>query len=192
MIPHFVGVEENKFVADYKHIEKCINKKTVAIMIPNLLGNIANWKKISQIAKKYKLKVIEDSADTIGYSVDKKNTGKYNFINFIKEYNLLLDNQFSQLLKIDKNLNPILSSLKKRHHNDFDNLNKKIIKSLKTMDETSINQIRKLHYKIFPNGVQQERYINFSHFYSIMGTELIDKLFSVIDPFEPKYKVCIL
>ena len=80
LIPHFVGVEENKFVADYKHIEKCINKKTVAIMIPNLLGNIANWKKISQIAKKYKLKVIEDSADTIGYSVDKKNTGKYSDI----------------------------------------------------------------------------------------------------------------
>ena len=80
LIPHFVGVEENKFVADYRHIEKCINKKTVAIMIPNLLGNIANWKKISQIAKKYKLKVIEDSADTIGYSVDKKNTGKYSDI----------------------------------------------------------------------------------------------------------------
>ena len=124
--------------------------------------------------------------------ISKKNNGKYNFANFIKEYNLLLDNQLSQLLKIDKNLNPILSSLKKRHHNDFDNLNKKIIKSLKTMDETSINQIRKLYYKIFPNGVQQERYINFSHFYSIMGTELIDKLFSVIDPFEPKYKVCVL
>ena len=80
LIPHFVGVEENKFVADYRHIDKCINKKTVAIMIPNLLGNIAKWKKISQIAKKYKLKVIEDSADTIGYSVDKKNTGKYSDI----------------------------------------------------------------------------------------------------------------
>ena len=80
LIPHFVGVEQNKFVADYKQIEKCINKKTVAIMIPNLLGNIANWKKISQIAKKYKLKVIEDSADTIGYSVNKKNTGIYSDI----------------------------------------------------------------------------------------------------------------
>ena len=37
-------------------------------MIPNLLGNIADWKKINKIAKKYKLKVIEDSADTIGYT----------------------------------------------------------------------------------------------------------------------------
>ena len=77
LIPHFIGVEENKFIADPSHIEKCINKNTVAIMIPNLLGNIADWKMINKIAKKYKLKVIEDSADTIGYSINKKNAGKY-------------------------------------------------------------------------------------------------------------------
>ena len=77
LIPHFIGVERNKFLADVSQIEKCINKKTVAIMIPNLLGNIADWKKISTIAKKYKLKVLEDSADTIGYTVNKKNTGIY-------------------------------------------------------------------------------------------------------------------
>ena len=80
LIPHFIGVEKNKFVADPSHIEKCINKKTVAIMIPNLLGNIADWKKINSIAKKYKLKVIEDSADTIGYTINKKNAGKYSDI----------------------------------------------------------------------------------------------------------------
>ena len=77
LIAHFIGVEKNKFVADVNHIEKCINKRTVAIMIPNLLGNIANWKKIHQIAKKYNLKIIEDSADTIGYRINGHNTGKY-------------------------------------------------------------------------------------------------------------------
>ena len=56
LIPHFVGVEQNKYVADPSHIEKCINKKTVALMIPNLLGNIAEWKLIYKIAQKYKLK----------------------------------------------------------------------------------------------------------------------------------------
>ena len=44
LIP-IVGVEKNKFITDPNHIEKCINKKTVALMIPNLLGNIADWKK---------------------------------------------------------------------------------------------------------------------------------------------------
>ncbi len=76
LIPHFIGAVENKFLADPEQIEKSINKRTVAIMIPNLLGNIADWKKIHKIAKKYNLKVIEDSADTIGYTVNKKNVGK--------------------------------------------------------------------------------------------------------------------
>jgi len=80
LIPHFIGVEKNKFVADASHIEKCINKKTVALMIPNLLGNIADWKTIIAIAKKYKLKVIEDSADTIGYTIRGEKTGKFSDI----------------------------------------------------------------------------------------------------------------
>ncbi len=80
LIPHFVGVEQNKYVADPSHIEKCINKKTVALMIPNLLGNIAEWKLIYKIAQKYKLKIIEDSADTIGYTIRGKNAGKYSDI----------------------------------------------------------------------------------------------------------------
>ena len=75
LIPHFVGVLENKFIVDTSQIEDCINKKTVAIMIPNLLGNIPNWKEINRIAKKYKLKVIEDSADTIGYRIKNKING---------------------------------------------------------------------------------------------------------------------
>ena len=77
LIPHFIGVVKNKFVADPNEIEKCINKKTVALMIPNLLGNIADWKTISKIAKKYKLKVIEDSADTIGYKTNNKIMGNF-------------------------------------------------------------------------------------------------------------------
>jgi CDP-6-deoxy-D-xylo-4-hexulose-3-dehydrase len=76
LVPHFIGVIKNKFVADITQIEKCINKKTVALMIPNLLGNIAEWKKINKIAKKHNLKVIEDSADTIGYKINGKTSGK--------------------------------------------------------------------------------------------------------------------
>tara|TARA_B100000886_G_scaffold336696_1_gene295967 strand:- start:2712 stop:3917 length:1206 start_codon:yes stop_codon:yes gene_type:complete len=76
LIPKFIGVEKQKFIADISHIEKAISNRTVAIMIPNLIGNIADWSKIYSIAKKYKLKVIEDSADTIGYKLNGKNTGK--------------------------------------------------------------------------------------------------------------------
>jgi CDP-6-deoxy-D-xylo-4-hexulose-3-dehydrase len=77
MVPHFVDVEMNKFIINTEQIEKAINKKTKAIIVPNLLGNIPNYKKIYKIAKKNKLKIIEDSADTIGYTVNKKSFGKF-------------------------------------------------------------------------------------------------------------------
>ena len=77
MVPHFVDVERNKFIINTEQIEKAINKKTKAIIVPNLLGNIPNYKKIYKIAKKYKIKIIEDSADTIGYTVNKKTFGKF-------------------------------------------------------------------------------------------------------------------
>ena len=80
LVPHFIGVVKNKFVADPNEIEKCINKKTVALMIPNLLGNIADWKTINKIAKKHKLKIIEDSADTIGYKTYNRIIGNFSDI----------------------------------------------------------------------------------------------------------------
>ena len=76
LIANFVDVDKNKFIVNINQIEKKINNKTAAIFIPNLLGNIPDWKKIKEIANKYKLYLIEDSADTIGYSLNKKNTGK--------------------------------------------------------------------------------------------------------------------
>ena len=69
LIAKFVGVLDNKFIADPEQIKSAINKNTSAIMIPNLLGNVADWKTIYKIAKKKNIPVIEDSADTIGYYI---------------------------------------------------------------------------------------------------------------------------
>ena len=80
LVPHFIDVDVSSFVSKIDQIEKCINKKTVAIMIPNLLGNVPYWPSIYKIAKKHKLKIIEDSADTVGYTFKNKNFGKYSDI----------------------------------------------------------------------------------------------------------------
>ena len=50
LIPHFIDVEENTFIAKIDQIKRAINKRTKAIIIPNLLGNVPNWKKIHKIA----------------------------------------------------------------------------------------------------------------------------------------------
>ena len=80
LTPHFIDVEKNSFVANLNQIKSAINKKTKVIMIPNLLGNVPNWKKIYEIAKRKNITLIEDSADTIGYKVNSKNYGKFSEI----------------------------------------------------------------------------------------------------------------
>ena len=79
-IPHFIDVDRFSFLSNINQITKAINKKTSAIMLPNLIGNVLNWKKVFAIAKKHNLAVIEDSADTIGYSYKGKNLGRYSDI----------------------------------------------------------------------------------------------------------------
>ena len=75
LVPAFVDVDYDSYCIDVNKIEEMINKKTVAILAPNLLGNLCEWDKISKIAKKNNLKVIEDSADTLGATLDGKSSG---------------------------------------------------------------------------------------------------------------------
>lgn len=75
--PVLVDININTLQIDEKKIVEKITKKTKALMIPNLIGNLPDWNAISRVAKKYRLKVIADSADTIGCSFNKKPLGKY-------------------------------------------------------------------------------------------------------------------
>ena len=85
-IPVFVDIEIETLQIDVNKIEKKITKKTKALLIPNLIGNIPNWKKIHALSKKYKLKIIEDSADTLGATINNKPTGIYSDISITSFY----------------------------------------------------------------------------------------------------------
>ena len=84
--PIFVDVEVETLQIDSNKIEEKITKKTKGIIIPNLIGNIPDWKKIRNIANKFKLKIIEDSADTLGATINKKSTGIYSDISITSFY----------------------------------------------------------------------------------------------------------
>ena len=80
LVPVFVDIEPNTFIVNIAQVEKAITKKTKALMIPSLMGNIPNLEKLSKIAKKYKLWFIEDSCDTLGGSYKGRPTGSYSHI----------------------------------------------------------------------------------------------------------------
>ena len=73
--PLFIDVERETMQIDTSVLKKIPLDGVSAICVPNLIGNVANWKEIYDFAQENKLKVIEDSADTIGYLVNGKNFG---------------------------------------------------------------------------------------------------------------------
>ena len=70
----FVDVNNN-YLMDPEKIEKQITKKTKAIIPVHLYGQSCDMDKINKIAKKYKLKVIEDCAQAQGAKFKGKNVG---------------------------------------------------------------------------------------------------------------------
>tara|TARA_B100000524_G_scaffold112960_2_gene54899 strand:+ start:1116 stop:2327 length:1212 start_codon:yes stop_codon:yes gene_type:complete len=84
--PVFVDIEVETLQIDIRLLEKKITKKTKALLIPNLIGNVPDWFEIKKIAKKYKLKIIEDSADTLGARIGSKTTGSYSDISITSFY----------------------------------------------------------------------------------------------------------
>ena len=85
-IPNFVDIKDRTFCIDEGKIEKAINNQTKAIAIPNLLGNLPNWKKIRLIARKHKLIIIEDSADALGSTINGLSSGLYTDISITSFY----------------------------------------------------------------------------------------------------------
>ncbi len=77
LVPVFTDVEPLTYCIDCDEIESLITDKTVAILAPNLLGNLCNWPLIREIANKHDLVVIEDSADTLGATINGKASGHY-------------------------------------------------------------------------------------------------------------------
>ncbi|QRM56095.1 aminotransferase class I/II-fold pyridoxal phosphate-dependent enzyme [Sinorhizobium sp. BG8] len=76
LVPAFVDVTEGTYNIDADAIERMITPKTRAVMIPSLIGNLPDWDRIRAIADAHGLFVIEDSADTLGATLNGTSTGK--------------------------------------------------------------------------------------------------------------------
>jgi len=86
LTPVFIDIELGTYniIADF--IPNAISNKTKAIFVPHTLGNPANIKSITDIAKDYNLWLIEDNCDALGSKYDGKYTGTYGDISTFSFY----------------------------------------------------------------------------------------------------------
>jgi len=65
-VPVFADVEEKTYCLDPEAVERAVTERTKALLVVHLLGNAADMDAIMDIARRRKLKVIEDAAQAPG------------------------------------------------------------------------------------------------------------------------------
>jgi perosamine synthetase len=75
--PVFADIEENSWCLSPEAFEKAITKKTKAVIIVDLYGNMPKWDELLKIAKKNKVIVIEDAAEAMGAEYKGRKAGSF-------------------------------------------------------------------------------------------------------------------
>ncbi len=75
--PVFADVDYKTRNIDLNSIKKCITKKTIAVIVVHFAGLPCDMNKIIKFCKKQNIKVIEDSAETLGAKIGSKFTGTF-------------------------------------------------------------------------------------------------------------------
>ncbi len=173
LIPVLVEPDINTYLIDSSKIEEKITSKTRAIMPVHLYGQICDMDKINDIAKKYNLKVIEDSAQAHGaYYKDKRvgNLGDASGFSFYPGKNLgalgdggIVTTNDEELVKTIKALGNYGS------HKKYENLYKGVNSRL---DEIQAAMLR-VKLKYLDNEVIKRREIAYYYLQNIKNDNII-------------------
>jgi CDP-6-deoxy-D-xylo-4-hexulose-3-dehydrase len=86
LTPVFVDVDLGNYNIQSDVIEGAVSEKTKAICIPHTLGNPFQIDKISEIAKKHGLWLIEDNCDALGSRFNNRYTGSFGDLSTLSFY----------------------------------------------------------------------------------------------------------
>lgn len=109
----------------------------------------------------------------------------------ITSFKLEVETTFIKLQELAKEIDPTLvgtvgAELQKSLQS-MDNIQKRLVKSLKQKNETTLNQIEKIKMQLFPENTLQERIENFSAYYIKYGSAFIDDLVDIFDVYNKQF-----
>lgn len=142
-------------------------------------------------ALKISLPALFKSYDEIVRTVIIDGNEAVSFLNEMNQTASIFENLSQALSDIDITLIQSLNAEKQKAINSIKFLEEKAHKALRRKNETTLNQIKNIKTKLFPDGELQERFYNFSMFYSKFGKELTDTLIKEQNPFEKEFKILI-
>ena len=132
--PVFVDVLNDQTM-DSSQIKSVVNKRTKAIIPVHLTGRMCEMDKISKIATKYNLKIIEDSAQSFGSTFNNKFSGCYGDCSAFSAHPLKNLNALGDAGFITTNNKQIFNFLKlKRNHGHINRDNIKFWGTVSRLD----------------------------------------------------------
>lgn len=153
--PVLVDIEEKTFNIDSKKIEKAITNKTKAILVVHIFGQPANMGPILEIAKRNKLRIIEDACESIGSYYKNKMVGTIGDIGVFAFYpnKQMTTGEGGMVVTNNKRWNEICKSLRNQGRNKHgDWLNHERLGYNYRLDEMSaslgVTQLKKLDWMI--------------------------------------------
>lgn len=86
LIPVYIDVDLETYVANDQALEAAIGPKTKAIMMAHTLGNPFNLELVAKLVKQHNLWLVEDSCDALGGTYQGKNLGTFGDISTFSFY----------------------------------------------------------------------------------------------------------
>jgi len=86
VVPILIDSDLKTWNMDVADVQKKITKKTKAIIVPHIYGLPVEMTPVIRIAKKFKLKIIEDAAEVLGLEYNKKKCGSFGDISIFSFY----------------------------------------------------------------------------------------------------------
>ena len=73
----FADIDKKNWCISTESLQKNINKKTKAVIVVNLYGNMPDYTEISSICKRNNIHLIEDAAESLGSKFKNQRAGKF-------------------------------------------------------------------------------------------------------------------
>lgn len=93
--------------------------------------------------------------------------------------------------ELDPSLNKFTGAELNQFHKIIDNIEAKLVRSLKNQNEVGINQILNVRRKISPDDQLQERHENFMSYYVLKGKSFFEEAYDILNPLDFKMKVLV-
>lgn len=109
----------------------------------------------------------------------------------LEQQKILIERAYQQLTdkasELDASLVDSIEAEKTRVMKGLEQWEGRFTRSIKKDNEVTVNRIRKIEQKLFPNGFLQERHDNFLELYARSGKGLFDEIMKATQPFDTQF-----